>query len=99
MRQMLRTGKLIQVLLIADYGVLETFHRIFDELATFYSFVLVEVYLPLIVRSGGRNKMAGCFSGAPITPPSNEVQLFFHTVHFVNQLRVEIKLTVTVHYN
>lgn len=58
----------------------------------------VGAYLSLIVSSCDSNRKAGSISGALRTPPLNEMPHVLLTVHLVNQLRIEKKLTVTLPY-
>lgn len=63
-RQLFRSAKSTQIRGNAGSRFLGMFHRVFDELATAFSFVLTRAYLPLIVSSGSTKKKAGPIFGA-----------------------------------
>lgn len=82
-RQVFRIAESFQSLRNDDSVVLQMFHKGVDELARSFPFVFPGAYLPLIVSSSGRKKMAGSSSRDLETTSANGDLHFFHVVHFV----------------
>lgn len=87
MRQIFRTAKVTQMLGNADHLVLYMFHRIFDNLSTPLSFIPAGVYLPLIFNASVRKRNEGTNMEVLQTSSPQEVLLFFHVFHFVDELQ------------
>lgn len=84
MRQICQWLKSNQVLINADYRVLNMFYLVFDDLGTPLYFILTESYLPLVSNAGAIKWKKETITEARKLR-SHQKSSYFYTVHFVNE--------------